>query len=178
MVLIAFASLRPPAIAYRILVTLFSYTIVLIVGFFVSSGLLYVRCVRERSEWLATAGFRPWLGPTAAILYTLISAFLLIAPFVPPKPGSPFLSAIPWYIVPTVGLSALIVGFVYYLSLIYVVPPLFKDDKVLISDREAVIVTENEEYVMYMEIVDSRWVTRWDSDSDFDKPVARMRLEH
>ena len=183
--LIGFSSFRAPSVAYRILVTLYSYSVVILVAFFVSTGLLYVRFFREKSSWTRTAGFQPWGGPTAAIFFTLVCIFLIIAPFVPPKAGSPFVNQEPgkttvaWYIVPTVGIGAIVIGLIYYLGLIYVIPPLFKKNKVLVADREAIIVREHGEYVQYMEIVDAAWLARSDNDSDFelDKRVTRVRLE-
>lgn len=54
--------------SYRILINLYTYTLVVIVGLLVAGGLLYLR-VRQGREWTANAGFTPWGGPTAAILY-------------------------------------------------------------------------------------------------------------
>lgn len=68
--LIAFTSANSPSVAYTVLVALYSYTLVIIVGFLVAAGLLYLR-FSKREEWKANAGFLPWGGPTAAIIYWL-----------------------------------------------------------------------------------------------------------
>ena len=122
------------------------------------------------------SGFKPWGGPTAAIVYSVICAFLLAASFIPPKEGSIFLTEVKWFVVPTVGLSFLVLGYVYYLGLIYVVPPLFKKNKMLVTDREATIVHENGEYVQYLEIVDASWEIRGDSTNSRTMESHRMTV--
>ena len=151
-----------PAVAYTVLVSLYSYTVVVLVGFFVASGLLYLRLISpERKEWNQSAGFKPWGGPTAAIIYALTCAFLLVAVFLPPSASSPFhksTTEVEWWIVPTVGLSAMALGYVYYLVLAYVIPKVRK--QVLIVEREAIIVKENDEWVQAVELVEADWVAR------------------
>lgn len=157
MILIGATSAKAPDLAYRILVSLYAYTIVIMIGLFTATGLLYARFFCEEGEWVQRSGFKPWGGPTAAILYSAICAFLLVASFVPPKAGSPFLTKVKWFVIPTVGLSFLVLGYIYYLALIYAIPPLFKKGKMLYADRKAIIVREIGEYVQYLEIVDAAW---------------------
>lgn len=66
--LIGCTAANNPSVAYSVLVALYSYTLVIIVGFFVAAGLLYLRW-SKREEWNANVGFSPWGGPTAAIIY-------------------------------------------------------------------------------------------------------------
>lgn len=160
MILIGATSVRSADVAYQILVALYSYTVVIFIGFFTASGLLYVRYFRERGQWMAESGFKPWGGPAAAIIYTMICAFLIVAPFLPPNKGSPFLTEVPWFVIPTVGVSFLLVGYIYYLLVRYAVPRFFMKNKELVAHREAVIVRENGEYVQYLEIVDASWEVR------------------
>ena len=174
MILIGATSARAPDVAYQILVSLYAYTIVIMVGFFTASGLLIARFFKEEGEWVQLSGFKPWGGPTAAILYSAICAFLMAASFVPPKEGSPFLTEVKWHIVPTVGLSLLVLGYVYYLVLIYIVPPVFKKGKMLYADRSAVIVRENGEYVQYLEIVDTAWEAGEDRTDSSNMEMHRM----
>lgn len=77
-ILIAATSSRPPRVAYTILIELYGYTTILMVGFFVSVGLIYLRTFKSK-EWMPSIGFRPWGGPTAAIIYGCV-----------PFPFSPF----------------------------------------------------------------------------------------
>ena len=157
MILIGATSAKTPDIAYQILVLLYSYTIVILIGLFTATGLLIARYFCEEGEWVQRSGFKPWGGPTAAILYSAICTFLMVASFVPPKAGSPFLTEVKWFVIPTVGLSSLVLGYVYYLGLIYVIPKLFKKGKMLYADRKAIIVREKGEYVQHLEIVETSW---------------------
>ena len=158
MILIGSTSARTASVAYSILISLYAYTVVIMIGFFTASGLLYVRYFSySGQDWTTTSGFKPWGGPTAAIVYASLCAFLAIAAFVPPKEGSPFLTEVKWYVIPTVSLSLLFLGYVYYLGLAYAIPRFFKKGKQLVADREAIIVRENGEYVQFLEIVETAW---------------------
>lgn len=162
--MIAATASTTPDIAYAVLVSLYSYAVVTLIGFFVSAGLLYLRFFApERREWITKSGFRPWGGPTAAIIYAAVCAFLISARFIPPASGSPFAQAITgpqWYVVPLAGLLSMVLGILYYLGFQHIYPPLFKDGKVLVVDREAVIVREHGEYIQALEVVDASWERR------------------
>ena len=161
MILIGATSGTIPSVAYTILVSLYSYAIVVIVGFFVTTGLLYLRLVHpDRISWKKNVGFN-FLGPTAPIIYSLTCAFLIVAAFLPPSAGSPFHKSATepeWYIVPTVGLAVFLLGYVYYLVFAYVIPKIRK--QVLEVEREAVIVKEKGEWVQAIELVYADWVAR------------------
>lgn len=172
MILIGATSARTAEVAYQILIVLYAYNIVILIGFFTAGGLLYVRFFGEEGQWVERSGFKPWGGPTAAILYTAMTAFFLVAQFVPPNKDSPFRFEVKWFIIPTVGLSFLVLGYFYYLGLMYMVPRYFKKGKVLVADREAVIVRENGEYVQYLEIVDATWEARSGPPDNGDSEMA------
>ena len=162
MIMIGATSSTVPTTSYTILVSLYSYCVVVLVGFFVASGLLYLRFVSdERKTWKANAGFRPWGGPTAAIIYSLVCAFLIIAAFLPPSAGSPSHKSsteVEWWIVPTVSLAALALAYVYYLVFAYVVPRMKKQR--LFVERTATIVRDNGEWVQAVERVEALWIAR------------------
>ena len=129
MILIGATSGRSADVAYQILVSLYSYTIVILIGFFTASGLLYTHFYGEDGKWAERSGFN-WGGPFPAAIYATICAFLIIAPWVPPGAGSPFLTEVNSFVVPAVGLGFLVLGYVYYLGLMYMVPKLFMKNKV------------------------------------------------
>ena len=156
MILIGASSVRTADVAYQILVSLYSYTIVLLIGFFTSLGLIYARWFCEDGQWVQRAGCN-WGGPYPAIIYACICALCLVAPFVPPKEGSPFQNEVPWFLIPTIGLGFLLAGYIYYLGLWYGFSRFFRKRKQLVVDREAVIVREKGEYVQFMEIVERIW---------------------
>jgi hypothetical protein len=93
------------------------------VGFFVSAGLayLYLSPSAHYHGRDGKQGFRPWGGPTAAIVYAVISLFLLVTVFLRPAPTSPFdysTTKIQWYILPAIGLSSLLWGVVWWAGLL------------------------------------------------------------
>lgn len=69
LILIGATSGQTPAVAYTILFSLYSYVTIVFIGFLVAAGLLYLKW-RDRQAWVDMRGFRPWGGPTAAIIYT------------------------------------------------------------------------------------------------------------
>ncbi|KAL8816447.1 MAG: hypothetical protein Q9223_004542, partial [Gallowayella weberi] len=146
-VMIAATSPTTPDIAYTVLVSLYAWVVVLLLGLFVSGGLLYLRFFSpDRRTWTATSGFKPWGGPTAAIIYTLVCAFLLVAGYIPPSSDSPFASAetgVKWWIVPTAGLGSALLGWGYYVGFRFVYPRVLREGRVLVVDREALIVREH-----------------------------------
>ncbi len=162
MIMVGATSSTIPNVSYTILLSLYSYTVVVIIGFFVASGLLYLQLVSdERGTWKANAGFRPWGGPTAAVICTLVYAFLTIAVFLPPSAGSPSHKSrteIEWWIVPTVGLASFALVYVYYLVFAYVIPRMKKQR--LFVEREATIVKDNGEWVQAVERVEAVWIAR------------------
>ena len=70
--LVAATSSTKPSIAYVVLVLLYAYTLVVMVGFVVAAGVVYLRFTQRR-EWTDNLGFKPWGGPTAAIMYRCVS---------------------------------------------------------------------------------------------------------
>ena len=176
MILIGATSARTVDVAYQILVSLYAYTIVMLIGFFTASGLLYVRYFGEEGEWTQRSGFKPWGGPTAAVIYAVICLFLMVASFVPPKQGSPFLTEVKWYVIPTIGLSFLVLGYIYYFGLMHVIPRLFMKNKTLVADREAIIIRVKGEYVQFLEIVEASWEVLSESASSGDVERNRMNM--
>ena len=158
--MMAATSTTSPDIAYTVLVSVYSYVALVLVRFFVAAGLLYLR-FSEGKSWLSSRGFKPWGGPTAALIYSTVFGFLLIAFFIPPATGSPFTKqsrGIDWYIVPCIGLGFLALGYVYYLCFAHLIPRIRKE--VLVVERQAVIVKEKGEWVQALEVVEATWVAR------------------
>ena len=160
MLMIAAVSSINPNIAYTVLVALYSYVAIVLVRFFLAIGLLYLRFVKGKS-WTTSTGFKPWGGPTAAIIYSSVFGFLLVASFIPPSAGSPFSKAnrgVDWYIVPSIGLGFLVLGYIYYLCFAYLIPRIRKEE--LVVERHATIVKERGEWVQALETVEAIWVAK------------------
>ncbi|KAL9025552.1 MAG: hypothetical protein Q9196_005646 [Gyalolechia fulgens] len=143
MLLMAATSSLAPGVAYQVLVSVYLYTVVLMVGLFVAGGLLYLRWCRGK-EWTDQSGFRPWGGPTAAIVYSEVRR------------------GYSWYVVPTVGISSAVVGYVYYLVFAKVIPRL--REQVLVVERDPLIVRQggkpDGEWVQILETIDFWWSAR------------------
>ncbi|MCJ1405222.1 hypothetical protein MMC11_008449, partial [Xylographa trunciseda] len=157
--LIAWTSGQTAAVAYQILIDLYTYVIMLLVSFFVASGLLYLKW-RDPQAWKAmSVNFRPWGGPVAALLVSVVTGFLLVVAFVPPAGDSPFsLSAqgFAWYIIPTVGLGGLLLGGAYFAVFRFVVPKV--KGKQLVVERVPIIVSDDHGgWVQKHEIVKFLW---------------------
>ena len=109
------------ATAYFALVFLYSYVLLAMIGVCVSSGLLYLY-FNPSIPWHepGSHGFRPWGGPTAAIIYGAVSLFVIVTAFLKPADGSPFATStthIQWYILPAIGLSSVFWGVIWWIGL-------------------------------------------------------------
>ena len=161
MIMIGATSGIIPSTAYDVLVSLYSYSVVILMGFFVASGLLYLRLFSQDKDWVGGKLFKPLGGATPAIIYSVTCAFLLVAAFLPPSKDSYFARAdtgVRWYIISTVALSTLLLGYIYYLVLEYLVPRI--TDRVLVVDRDPTIVLRDGEWVQAFEIVEHGWEAR------------------
>jgi len=153
-ILVGATSGLSPDIAYKVLISLYSYVLVVLVGFLVSGGLLYLKWSNKGSKWTNQVSFRPWGGPAAAIIYSLVCAFLIVAAFVKSAGSSDQTSGTQWYIVPTVGLSSLLLGVIYFSGLHCV---MWYKGRQLVVERWPIIVKDRDEYIQTKEIVDFEW---------------------
>jgi hypothetical protein len=110
--LVAVTSKLTPTAAYSALISLYSFALVLLVGFFTAAGLAYLH-LRPRLKW--SPSFRAPGGWVCATIYCTTCLFGLIACF--PKPRSQQTTEIAWYVIPTIALSAPLWGVLWYLGL-------------------------------------------------------------
>jgi Amino acid permease len=150
--------------AYDFLVQLYSYVIIIFVGFWVSTGLLYCKFVRK--DWVAE--FRPWGGPTAAIIYWIATLFVLVTAFL--KPSATYKETYPWFLVPTIGISTLFWGMLWWVGLHLVMR--WRGQQLKVTRKPYILQDEeNGEWVMKYEIIRHVWkasIAGSDSDSDDD----------
>lgn len=159
--------IKDPQDAYGALVSLYTYTIIGIIGFWVSGGLLMVKFQRQKWLWLRPhLRYKPWLSPVHAIVYCLASAFMLVASFVPPTKGSPFhkdVTGIEWYLIPAIGLSAPLWGVLYYWGFLAYEN---RTGQQLVVTRRPWSVRDPDspagdpEYVQHTELIDITWQMR------------------
>lgn len=115
------SSIHDPRKAYSALISLYSYTIILVIGCWVSVGLLMVKFRQQSFGWQQRRRYRPWLSPVHAIFYAVATSWLLITAFLKPQQGSPFhqsVTHIIWYVVPTIGITSPIWGLIWYLGIL------------------------------------------------------------
>ena len=174
LLLIAVTVALTPSTAYSALVTLYSYVIVVGMGMVCSFGLLlqYLNSFskdRKRLNranewsWIEHANFKPFPYPIHAVIYFLVSTFLIIAAIVArPGEGSPFSYKglhIAWYVVPAIGLSTPLWGCIWWLGLHVVMK--FRR-RTLVVTRAPFIVPDDEDpgqFVQLSELVDQEWLS-------------------
>ncbi|KAF1814073.1 hypothetical protein P152DRAFT_481226 [Eremomyces bilateralis CBS 781.70] len=165
--LVGVTAMLPPETSYAVLVDLYSYTIRVLAPLIVSGGLLYLK-FKPSVQWSSRANFIPWLSPTHVVVYFLTLGFLAIASFAKPPAESPSaltesLSAsvavpVKWFIVPTVGISALTWGLIWFLGLKVV---MWSVGRELNVTRTPIIVPDiDSQWVQKAELIEHEWHTR------------------
>ncbi|UJO20152.1 High-affinity methionine permease [Fulvia fulva] len=179
----ATAPILDPRRTYSILISLYSYTIILVLGFWVSFGLVMTKFRKSQWHWQERRRSRPWLSPAHAIIYCIATAFMLVAAFVPSQRGSPFhesVTGLPWYLIPAIGITGPFWGLLWYGGF-----RLYESKmrcRQLVVTREAYWARDPGcpgEYVQLAEIIDHTWevATREDMSDEFEKPRTAL-LEH
>ena len=162
--LVGVTSMLKPANAYSVLVSLYSYSMVIMIAFFVSGGLLYLKFFpapasededieSARKEWSERSKedrFRP--GPVPAVICFVVYGFVLIASFAKPADDSPFsypTSSVRWYVVPTIGVSTLLWGFIWWIGL-----------KVRMAQRTETLTVDRVPWIEEEEPGTDRWIQK------------------
>ncbi|PGH14655.1 hypothetical protein AJ80_05836 [Polytolypa hystricis UAMH7299] len=162
--LVAVTSMLRPAVAYSLLVYLFSYVNVGVWGLLTAGGLLYlhldsyIRGPKGRN-WANKVVWLPFLSPLPEIIYFLGMGFVLFAAFVKPGDNSPFADEITgyaWYIIPAVGLASLGLGAVWWVGLLGLQ---WKQRCRLEVRRKPYLEKDRDgEYVQRLELVEHEWL--------------------
>lgn len=117
------------SVAYNVLTYMYTYTIIVLLGFLTVGGLLYlklesvlpVRKGRKKRDWLSKTEWTPWLDPLPVVVATLFLAFLLVAAFARPSLAvQNLLPGVPWWVPPLVGLCSFLLGLAWWLGLRFV----------------------------------------------------------
>jgi amino acid transporter len=106
----------PPGEVYEFIVDLYTYPVSWINGS-VTAGLLYLHWNKSEnwsSPWRSFDGIN--------IVYLLSNIFLAVVPFIPPKDG--YTRSYPYYVFPLVGTGVLLLGVVYWVVWIKLLPRL------------------------------------------------------
>lgn len=112
MILIAVgAAFSDPNKAHYLLASLYTYTIIVLLGLWLSIGLLMIKLRKETWQWKEPRRrYAPWLSP----VHVIVS---IVATFLPLKIGSPFdetVTNLPWYVVPAIGITSPFWGILWY----------------------------------------------------------------
>ncbi|KAF2748542.1 high-affinity methionine permease-like protein [Sporormia fimetaria CBS 119925] len=138
--------IAPPAgPAYNFIVDLYTYPGAWINGF-VTAGLIYLH-YNKREHW--TSPWRTYLP--VAVLYLAANIFLALTPFIPPD-GDWNAEGYPYYVFPVVGVAVLLLGVVYWVLWMRVVPRLggYKVTAERFEDADGV------EHVRYVKVYTKR----------------------
>ncbi|KAF7896513.1 hypothetical protein EAF00_006527 [Botryotinia globosa] len=156
------ASIRIPRSrdAYPLLVEIYTYPIDAMVAICLSFGMIWMRS-RETDEWNTYSTTNRWFSLITAIIVFVANAFPVAALWIPESSSG---SSIPWYIVPTIGWTLVLAGFIYYAVFRFAVP-LFLGGAVLEVKRDPVIGIDNEgHFVQHGEMVYQKWSVPEDED--------------
>ncbi|KAK5716211.1 hypothetical protein LTR17_016553 [Elasticomyces elasticus] len=154
------AAISDPRKTYSALVSLYSYTIILVLGCWVSLGLLMVKYIQHPWYFRQRRRYRPWLSPVHAIVYAVATAWLLVTAFIPPQRGSPYhqdVTGLPWYIVPSIGITAPLWGLLWYGGILIRER---KTRKHLVVRRKAFWTPDPDdpgEYIEWAEVIHHAW---------------------
>jgi hypothetical protein len=175
--LIAVSSFLKPRTAYNVLTSLYSYVIIILMGFLVSGGLLWLHLSPKRN-WARKANFRPFgQYPVHAMIYFLVCGFLLFAACAPPSAASAFSkksSGVQWYVVPVIGLSTFLWGIIWWLG-IQVMSWKWQRQLVVTQVPNVILDTDDPgQYIMVAEIVDHAWLVRKPQSETSSEEGLRM----
>lgn len=116
---------------------------------------------KKSNEWNTYSTTNRWFSLATAVIVFVANAFPVAVLWIPESaPGS----SVPWYIVPTIGWTLVLGGFIYYLIFRFAVP-LFLGGAVLEVKRDPFIGIDNEgHFVQHGEMVYQKWSVPEDED--------------
>ncbi|CAD6445349.1 de1bd2df-e27b-4a2f-9748-9a3129b5dc9c [Sclerotinia trifoliorum] len=162
------ASLRIPHSkdAYSLLVEIYTYPIDAMVAICLSLGMILMRSTKS-SEWNTHSTSNRWFSLATAVVVFVANAFPVAALWIPESnPGS----SIPWYVVPTIGWTLVLGGFIYYLVFRFAVPRLLRGQMLEVQRKHFYIRDDEGYYVQKSEIVEHKWsVPRYSDRTQFDR---------
>ena len=170
--LIIFTCPLDPLNSYRILVSLYSYTIDAIFGVMLGAGMCYLRA-RKSLNWKQDSFLAGWVSLMAALIYGASMLFPVITSFVPPSASFAQSLTYPWFTTPAVSFSVIGLGLLWWLGFYYVYP-LKHRSKGLVVRRFMYL---NEFDVMYHEKFQFVWAVKERGDPNVREDVTTERRE-
>ncbi|KAH8703794.1 amino acid/polyamine transporter I [Talaromyces proteolyticus] len=148
-----------PASAYTVVYGIYSYIVDAVTAVIIGSGLLCLRFLPNRTHWYLKSPSNGIISIASATLFVVANLFPLIALWVPPTTA--FMTAYPWFLVPTLGVLLLVTGVLYWGIFVSIVPKLgSRRGKELTVERSPFFHTENGEPVQVAEVVAFDWTIR------------------
>jgi hypothetical protein len=170
LVIAAVVSLRSTAHAardaYFFVVSVYAYSIDVIVFAWVSLGMLYLR-IAPGSQWYLKSPANHWVSMAASLILLTGTAFPLICMWIPDPDKSTLgqSDTIPWYVSQTVGAGIFFFAFLYWLGFKYVAPHIggnggktFTVQRRPYFRQERDLVTEQDYLIQAFEIVKTSWI--------------------
>ena len=158
--LIAVTAKLKPVEQYQLLIRIYTYAMVVLLGAVVSGSLILAYC-RKSLDWKNRASFRPWLSPLPAVIYFVVCCFSMVTNFFKLDSRSPYFTEVPWWVAPMVGLIMPLLGLFWCGGLRLVQ---WKIQKKLVVTRTVICAHDEQdpdEYVQVAEIIKHSWVVIW-----------------
>jgi amino acid transporter len=153
-----------PSTAYTILISLYSYTDICVVGFLVSSGLLYLKIdswvnKTKGRNWAKKAQWTPYLDPLPNIIFCLSTTFLVAAAFVPVRSkDSPFFPktlGYPTWVASIVGLTSLFWGIIWWSLLRF--HERNRKHRLIVKRTPYLVQDDDQNYIQKVDLVTHDW---------------------
>ena len=170
--LIIFTCPLDPLNAYRILVSLYSYSIDAVFGVILAVGMFYLRA-RPSLRWKDDSFLVGWVSLLAAFVYGASMLFPVVTSWVPPSASLAKALTYPWFTTPTVSCCVMALGVIYWVGFYYIYP-LRHRNKMLLVRRFMYL---NEHDVMYHEKFKFTWAVKEYGDVNVREDVTTERRE-
>jgi len=126
--ILATLRISSPRDSYRVVVSIYSYTINAVIGASLSLGIICMRLQRS-STWNSLSNSNRWFSLTIAAIYFIANAIPVVMLWIPATMEQ-LGTSIPWEVVPAVGWSLVTISFIYWL-VFYYLAPVFMNGRVL-----------------------------------------------
>ena len=173
-----------PETQYTFLSAIYGYFLVGMLGFLVSGTLLYLKLDsffrgEHGSNWTVKAGstgFIPRVSPIHAIIYFAANSFVIFASFAKPSKNSAYSFSnvgYPWFVLPTVGISCLLLGVGWWFGLKGM--EWSRRRKLTVARTPYIERVSENEYVQKAELVEHEWIPDTSNESDSSRASSLVQ---
>ena len=167
--LVIFTCPLDPLNSYRILVSLYSYTIDAFFGVVLSVGMFYLRA-KTSLDWASDSFLMGWISLLAALVYGVSMLFPMVTNWVPPSADFVRAQALtyPWFTTPTVSCIVVGLGLLYWAVFYYIYPLRHRNKQLLV--RRFMFLNEHD--IMYHEKFNFVWSVKENGDANIREDVT------